>query len=106
MLAFRYGEAVAAGAPRSLQRLSARELARLMQAAHHPVITAHRRSSKAVWQVVMSRLGGVGSKLAGGPSEQACALGWEALLDIPAAARCSFARRLSILQVVGNHPGN
>ena len=67
VLAFRYGEAVAAVAPRSLQRLPVRELARLMQAAHHPVITAHRRSSTAVWQVVMSRLGDVGSKLAGGP---------------------------------------
>ena len=68
VLALRYGEAVAAVAPRSLQRLPARELARLMQAAHHPVITEHRRSSKAVWQVVMSRLGDVGSKLAGGHS--------------------------------------
>ena len=66
VLAFRYGEAVAAVAPCSLQRLAARELARLMQAAHHPVITAHRRSSTAVWRVIKSRLGGVGSKLAGG----------------------------------------
>ncbi len=68
VLAFRYGEAVEAVTPRSLQHLPARELARLMQAAHHPVITAHRRCSTAVWQVVMSRLGAVGSKLAGGPS--------------------------------------
>ena len=61
------GERGSAVAPRSLQRLPARELARLMQAAHHPVITAHRRSSTAVWQVVRSRLADVGSKLAGGP---------------------------------------
>ena len=68
VLAVRYGEAVAAVAPRSLKYLPARELARLMQAAHHPVITAHRRSCRAVWQVVMSGIGDVGSKLAGGPS--------------------------------------
>ena len=72
VLAFRYGEAVAAVAPRSLQRLPARELARLMQAAHHPVITANRCSSRAVWQVVLSGLGDVGSKLAGGPWLRTC----------------------------------